>query len=41
MKDIICVGILVTAAVVIAVLRTYEMLVFKPIVGRGFRLRGQ
>ncbi len=40
-NDLLCLGIMITSDVIIAILRTFEKLVFKPIMGRGFRLRGE
>jgi len=40
-RDVRVTGILIVAAVAIGVLRTFEKYVFRPIMGRGFRLRGE
>jgi len=40
-NDILCLGIMVTSYVVIFVLRLFERWVFRPLTGRGFRLRGE
>lgn len=41
MNDALCVLVVAASVVVIAVLRAYERVVFRPIMGRGFRLRGE
>ena len=41
MLDIVAASIMVASTVIIAVLRVYETWVFTPIMGRGFRLRGE